>query len=135
MIEFTWPVRVYYEDTDAGGVVYYANYLRYLERARTEFLRKLGFEQDKLATEKNIIFIVRKVTIDYIKPASFNELLNVNARITELRNASMLFQQSILNQQEECICEAEVKIACIDQTTMKPVTIPEFIKSELDHVN
>ncbi len=135
MIEFSWPVRVYYEDTDAGGVVYYANYLKFLERARTELLRNLGFELDNLAREKNILFIVRKVTIDYMKPAFFNELLNVNARITELRKASMLFQQEILNQQEDCICQAEIKIACIDQTTMKPVTIPEFITTELDHVD
>ena len=135
MIEFTWPVRVYYEDTDAGGVVYYANYLKYLERARTEFLRKLGFELDKLASEENIIFIVRKVTIDYLKPAYFNELLKVNAKLDELRKASMLFQQAILNQQEEYICQAEIKIACVNQTTLKPVTIPEFITSELDHVD
>ena len=134
MTEFTWPVRVYYEDTDAGGVVYYANYLKYLERARTEFLRKLGFELDELANRENIIFIVRKVTIDYLKPACFNELLDVNARLAELRKASMLFQQSIFNQQKECLCRADIKIACINQTTMKPVTIPEFITSELDHV-
>ena len=135
MVEFSWPVRVYYEDTDAGGVVYYANYLKYMERARTEFLRKLGFELDRLASNENIVFIVRKVTIDYLKPAFLNELLNVNAKIIELRKASMLFQQVILNQQDEIICQAEVKVACINQTTMKPVTMPEFIISELDHVN
>ena len=135
MVEFSWPVRVYYEDTDAGGVVYYANYLKYMERARTEFLRKLGFELDRLASNENIVFIVRKVTIDYLKPAFLNELLNVNAKIIELRKASMLFQQVILNQQDETICQAEVKVACINQTTMKPVTMPEFIISELDHVN
>lgn len=135
MTEFSWPVRVYYEDTDAGGVVYYANYLKYLERARSEFLRKLGFELDRLAREENILFIVRKVTIDYLKPALFNELLNVSAKITELRKVSMLFQQTIRNRNNECICQAEIRIACIDQTTMKPVTIPEFILSELEHVD
>lgn len=134
MVNFSWPVRVYYEDTDAGGVVYYANYLKYLERARTEFLRKLGFEQDQLASNHDIIFIVRKVTIDYLKPATFNELLQVSARISGLRKASMLFQQAIMNQKEECLCLAEIKIACINQSTMKPVVIPEFITMELDHV-
>jgi acyl-CoA thioester hydrolase len=135
MTEFSWPVRVYYEDTDAGGVVYYANYLRYLERARTEMLRALGFEQDKLARDHNIIFIVRKVTIDYLKPAIFNEELTVNARIAGLRKASMLFEQTILNKQNDLLCQAEIMIACINNKTMKPVSIPAFIFSELDHVN
>lgn len=135
MTEFSWPVRVYYEDTDAGGVVYYANYLRYLERARTEMLRALGFEQDKLARDHNIIFIVRKVTIDYLKPAIFNEELAVNARIAGLRKASMLFEQTILNKQNDLLCQAEIMIACINNKTMKPVSIPAFIISELDHVN
>ena len=133
MTEFSWPVRVYYEDTDAGGVVYYANYLRYLERARTEMLRAIGFEQDKLARENNIIFIVRKVTIDYLKPAIFNEELTVNAKIAGLRKASMLFEQTIINKQCELLCQAEIKIACINNLSMKPVSIPAFIISELAH--
>jgi acyl-CoA thioester hydrolase len=135
MTEFSWPVRVYYEDTDAGGVVYYANYLRYLERARTEMLRAIGFEQDKLARENNIIFIVRKVIIDYLKPAIFNEALTVNAKIAGLRKASMLFEQTIFNNQNELLCQAEIRIACINNKTMKPVSIPEFIISELAHVD
>ena len=135
MNEFVWPVRVYYEDTDAGGFVYYANYLKFLERARTEYLRSIGYEQDQLANVHNIIFIVCSVTIEYIKPAYLNELLNVHAKITAIRKASLLFQQVIHNQQHERICQAEIKIACIDKTTLKPVTIPQFIISELDHVN
>lgn len=135
MSEFTWPVRVYYEDTDAGGVVYYANYLRFLERARTEMLRNLGFELDRLAREKRILFIVRKVTIDYQKPAFMNDMLAVTARIEKLRKASIVFQQSIENQEQETLCRAEVVVACIDNTTMKPVAIPEPVISELDHVN
>lgn len=135
MTEFSWPVRVYYEDTDAGGVVYYANYLRYLERARTEMLRALGFEQDKLAQDHNIIFIVRKVTIDYLRPAIFNEELTVNAKIAGLRKASMLFEQTIHNKQNDLLCQAEIRIACINNKTMKPVSIPAFIISELAHVD
>jgi acyl-CoA thioester hydrolase len=132
---FSWSVRVYYEDTDAGGVVYHACYLKYLERARTEWLRSLGIEQDRLAREQNIIFAVRKATIDYIKPAVFNELLTVNAKITEIRKASILFEQSITNQQKAILCQAEIRIACLDSNTMKPVSIPELILTELDHAN
>lgn len=135
MNEFVWPVRVYYEDTDAGGFVYYANYLKYLERARTEYLRSLGHELDQLANVHNIIFIVCSVTIEYRKPAHLNELLNVSAKIAGIRKASLLFQQVIHNQKHEQICQAEIKIACIDKSTLKPVTIPQFIISELDHVN
>ena len=133
MIEFSWPVRVYYEDTDAGGVVYYANYLKYLERARTEFLRKLGIEQDELEREENIIFAVYSMTIDYLKPAYFNELLNVSAAIAGLRKASVCFQQTVCNQQNDTLCKAQVKITCINSKTLKPVSIPEFITKELGH--
>lgn len=135
MNEFTWPVRVYYEDTDAGGFVYYANYLKYLERARTEWLRSLGFEQDQLVQEHGIIFIVRKVIIEYLKPAFFNDLLTVNAKILEIRKASLLFEQSIINQLKDSLCQAQIKIACVNKETMKPVSIPGHILSELDHVN
>lgn len=135
MTEFTWPVRVYYEDTDAGGVVYYANYLKFLERARTEMLRELGFELDRLAREKHILFIVRKVTIDYHKPAFMDDMLVTSARIEKLRKASIVFQQSIENLEQETLCRAEVIIACIDNITMKPVAIPEPVISELAHVD
>jgi len=132
---FSWPVRVYYEDTDAGGVVYHACYLKYLERARTEWLRSLGFEQDRLAREQRVLFAVRRVTIDYLKPAVFNELLTVNAKIAEVRKASLLFEQSITNQQKVVLCRAEIRIACLDSDTLKPVSIPESILLELDHAN
>ena len=133
MIEFSWPVRVYYEDTDAGGVVYYANYLKYLERARTEYLRSLGIEQDELERKENIIFAVHSMTIEYLKPAFFNELLDVSAIIAELRKASVCFQQTVSNQQHDILCRAQVKVACINSKTLKPVSIPEFITKELGH--
>ena len=93
---FGWPVRVYYEDTDAGGVVYYANYLRFLERARTEWLRALGFEQDALARDAGVIFAVRRVEVDYLKPARFNDALTVHARIAERGRASLVFAQEVI---------------------------------------
>lgn len=134
MIEFSWPIRVYYEDTDAGGVVYYANYLKYLERARTEFLRSLGIEQDELEREGNIIFAVHSVTIDYLKPAFFNELLNVSAIIAEMRKASIYFHQAVSNQRQETLCKAQVKIVCIHSKTLKPVSLPVSITKELGNV-
>ena len=130
--EFNLQVRVYYEDTDAGGVVYHSNYLNFMERARTEFLRHAGFEQNTLIEEKEILFAVRKIKIDYNKPALFNDLLNIKTRIAESRRASLVFEQIIVNQSEETICKAEIRIACLNSTTMKPESIPETILSELN---
>lgn len=95
MKEFNWPVRVYYEDTDAGGVVFYANYLKFFERARTEMLRSVGFEQDNLLAEQNLIFVVRSVKVDYLKPARFNELLDVSAKVIEYKKTNFTFEQAI----------------------------------------
>ncbi len=133
--EFIWPVRVYYEDTDAAGVVFYANYLNFMERARTEWLRKIGFEQDKLKQEKNLLFAVRNVTIDYLKPAYFNELLSVKSKLIDQRPASLVFNQSIFNDNNVKLCVAEIKIACLNSINMKPKPIPKTILTELDHVN
>lgn len=135
MNDFTWPVRVYYENTDAGGVVYHADYLSFMERARTEWLRSLGFEQDRLTKEQKIIFTVCRVTIDYMKPAVFDELLTVKTGVLKLGKASILFQQSIVNEKKETMCLAEIKVACINASSMKPAPIPDNIISEMDHVN
>jgi len=130
--EFTLQVRVYYEDTDAGGVVYHSNYLNFMERARTEWLRHIGFEQHTLIEKDEILFAVRKIDIDYHKPALFNELLDIKTRIIHTRRASLVFEQIIVNQSEENICKAEIKIACLNSTTMKPEPIPENILLELN---
>ncbi|OGT35409.1 MAG: tol-pal system-associated acyl-CoA thioesterase [Gammaproteobacteria bacterium RBG_16_51_14] len=135
MNDFSWPVRVYYEDTDAGGVVYYANYLRFMERARSEWLRSLGHEQDRLIQEEKIIFAVRQVTIDYHKPARFNDMLNVNTTIQKKRGASLYFLQTIRNQQGELLCQAMVKIACLNAETMKPRPLPDTIFAGLRNVD
>ncbi|RDH84929.1 MAG: tol-pal system-associated acyl-CoA thioesterase [endosymbiont of Galathealinum brachiosum] len=128
-MNFNWPVRVYYEDTDSGGVVYYANYLKFMERARTEFLRHLGFEQDQLIDRENIIFAVRSVQCDYKSPARFNDELIITADLTELKKASMLFEQKIFrnNQQDKILCQGQVRIACLHADTFKPCAIPESI--------
>ncbi len=130
--EFTLQVRVYYEDTDAGGVVYHSNYLNFMERARTEWLRHIGFEQHTLIEQNEILFAVCKISIDYHKPALFNELLNVKTRLADQRKASLVFEQIISNQSDEIICKAMIKIACLNSTTMKPDPIPETILSELN---
>ena len=132
-IEFTWPVRVYYEDTDAGGVVYYANYLKFLERARTEFLRDLGFEQDQLKQEYGIIFAVHSLSIRYRKPAVFNDALAVTADIVDVGRARLTFQQMITKDKDSSvICSAEVSIACLNADRFTPARIPDHILEVLN---
>jgi len=131
MKEFNWPVRVYCEDTDAGGVVFYANYLKFFERARTEMLRSVGFEQDNLLAEQNLIFVVRSVKVDYLKPARFNELLDVSAKVIEYKKTNFTFEQAITRQQDT-LCTGEIRIACLDAQSMKPKLIPSAI---LEHLN
>jgi len=128
-MNFKWPVRVYYEDTDAGGVVYYANYLKFMERARTEYLRHKGFEQDQLIEQQNIIFAVRSVQCDYKSPARFNDDLTVTAKIIELKKASMLFEQKIIknNQPNKILCQGHIRIACLHADNFKPCAIPNSI--------
>ena len=120
---FTFPVRVYYEDTDAGGIVYYANYLKFFERSRTEWLRALGIEQDFLLSQ-NVAFVVSQVLMDNKKPARFNDLLTVTSQISTLKRASMVFMQQIHNSAGELICSAQVKVACVALQEMKARAIP-----------
>ena len=131
---FTWPVRVYYEDTDLGGVVYHANYLRYLERARTEWLRSLGFEQDALLHHHKVQFVVVEAKIKYHRPARFNDELLVSAKVIEKGRASLGFSQVIrlAGSAGGQVCSAEVRVACIDSVTFKPVVLPREILEELD---
>ncbi len=128
IMEFLWPVRVYYEDTDSGGVVYYANYLKFMERARTEWLRSLGFEQDQLLEKEGVLFAVRRVEVDYRRPARFNDALTVSASIKSRGKASLTFQQEIRAEDDDrLLCAGEVKVACIDARRFSPAPIPESI--------
>ena len=130
--EFIWPIRVYYEDTDSGGVVYYANYLKFMERARTEWLRHLGFEQDQLAEQEGIIFAVRRVEVDFLLPARFNDALEVRVGIVERKRVSMTFSQEIVNTSSgRTLCSGRVQIASIDATGFRPRPIPESVLKEL----
>lgn len=123
------PVRVYYEDTDSGGVVYYANYLKFMERARTEWLRSLGYEQDELIEKEGVIFAVRSVQLDYLKPARFNDLLHVSAQVAQMGRASMTFDQQITlaGGDDSVLCRGQIKIACLDAKTLRPMPIPQSV--------
>jgi len=130
MTIFHWPVRVYYEDTDAGGVVFYANYLKFFERARTEMLRSMGFEQDQLISEQKVIFVVRSVQIDYLSSARFNESLDVTAEVTQAKKVSLSFEQ-IITRNGDVLCKGKIRIACLDAETMKPKAIPDNLLQKL----
>jgi acyl-CoA thioester hydrolase len=141
--EFSWPVRVYYEDTDSGGVVYYANYLKFMERARTELLRSIGYQQDQLQQELGIIFAVHSVNIQYRKPARFNDELNVVTLISALGKASISFKQSVylestshgdesVNSSSGLLSEADIKIACLNAKKFTTQSIPASIIKKIN---
>jgi acyl-CoA thioester hydrolase len=134
---FNWPIRVYYEDTDSGGVVYHSNYLNFMERARTEWLRHLGFEQTYIRDELNVIFVVHNMQIIFKKPAKFNDMLTITSQLTSLGRGSFEFMQTITTNepvlgQRNILVEAQVKLACVNALTFKPVGIPEPIKSTME---
>jgi acyl-CoA thioester hydrolase len=120
---FSWPVRVYYEDTDTGGVVYYANYLKFLERARTEWLRALGFELPELARDHGAMFIVRSLEIEYLRPAAFNDEIAVTVELEQVGGGQITLKQRIARGAEE-LATARVRLACVNTATFRPVRIP-----------
>ena len=132
---FSWPARVYWEDTDGGGIVYYANYLRFLERARTEWLRSLGHSQQAMAQEAGIVFTVASLTVDYRRPARLDDELTVTCEPHADRAATIRFQQAIFRGrnpgEEPPILTAEVRVACVDTRTLKPRRLPESLKNVL----
>ncbi len=119
-------VRVYYEDTDHGGVVYHANYLRFMERARTEMLRVHGLELDRLEREDGAVFAVRRATLDFVAPARFNQLLLVSTRIGRATPVRMIFRQEI-TADKQLLCRGEVEVACLNAATFRPQRIPQQI--------
>ncbi len=127
---FHYSIRVFYEDTDAGGIVYYANYLKFAERARTEWLRELGISQSILL-EQNLAFVVRKVEMDNKASAKLDDLLTVTSIISNIRKASLVFSQQIFNQHQQLLCEVDVLIASVNLQRGKPCAIPETILGAL----
>ena len=130
MLRYSIPVRVYIEDTDAGGIVYYANYLRFMERARTEWLRACGIELDTLQDEHRKMFVVRSVQIDFHSPAKFNEQLTVSANLVTLKSASLVCEQRIMRG-EVLLTESTVRLVCVNVDSMAPCAIPTEIKEAM----
>ncbi len=133
---FSYPVRVYYEDTDAGAVVYYANYLKFMERARTELLRTRGFEQRQLMHEDGLVFAVVAAEIRYHRPARLDDRLEVTAVVTEHTRTSMTFEQSIFRGglEGELLCGATIRAACLAFPSFRPRAIPERVLQELSRL-
>ncbi|WP_426416550.1 tol-pal system-associated acyl-CoA thioesterase [Aestuariirhabdus sp. LZHN29] len=130
-LPFAINIRVYFEDTDAGGIVYYVNYLKFMERARTEYLRGLGYEQQRLFDDE-LMFVVHSLNARYHRPARLDDLLRLELRVTRAARSYLLFQQKVINQQDdELLCEAEVKVACVQSGNMKPRAIPEAMRDAM----
>ncbi len=128
---FSWPVRVYWEDTDAYGVVYYANYLKFLERARSEWLRSFGFEQPELIAQHRGVFVVRRVEADYLLPARFNDSLVVDALVVEQSRTSLVMNQRVLRG-EELLLAARVTLVWVHEKNFKPARIPAEVLESLN---
>ena len=126
-------VRVYYEDTDAGGVVYYANYLKYIERGRTEHLRELGFELVTIANESGLVFVVKSVKADYLLPAFLDDTIEVQTSIELVKHASLIFTQKITNIEKNTVLfKAEVKVVSVLKNNLKPCAFPQEIMEKLN---
>lgn len=130
--EFLWPVRVYYEDTDAIGVVYHAAYLRFMERARTEWLRARGFEQDTLRAA-GVVFPVRRIDVHYLRPARFNERLQVSVAVASAGRVGLHLRQAVRRADGAEVARAAVEVVCVDPDSFRPRRIPAHIHAELLH--
>jgi acyl-CoA thioester hydrolase len=128
---FRWPVRVYYEDTDAGGIVYYANYLRFLERARTEWLAAAGFTHDELEREHRVAFVVHRLEIEYRQPARLYDALEVTLSLTGRGRGRLVMAQDVLRE-GATLAEATVTLACLDSATRKPTRIPAPVAAKME---
>lgn len=126
-MKHTLDIRIYYEYTDAGGIVYNANYLNFAERGRTEFLRDIGFQCSEVQKELGLLFVVRKVTIDYLMTAKLDDLLQIVTSFKEIKNSSFVMQQTVMRD-GEIICDMEVVLVCVHEVGYKPTRLPEKIK-------
>lgn len=132
---FDWQIRVYYEDTDAAGVVYHSSYLNYMERARTEWLRSAGYSQNTLINRENVAFVVVNINLDFIAPATLDELLDIHSNIISCAGSKMIFDQYVVNQKGELKCQGNIQTVCINPNNFKPKRIPEKIKAKLNYDN
>lgn len=136
-MEHKLDIRVYYESTDAGGVVYHANYLNFAERGRTEFLRHIGHENSGLTKEFGTIFVVRHIEIDYLKPAVLDDLLSVHTSVATIKNSSFVMNQKVYKQntpdnKPELLSDMKVTLVCVDANTIKPIRLPAVVRDEFE---
>jgi acyl-CoA thioester hydrolase len=127
VVRYTHPLRIYWEDTDAGGVVFYANYLKFFERARTEWLRACGFEQERLRAEAGVMFVVADTQVRYLKPARLDDVLHITVAVRESGRASMRLSQ-VAWRGDERLCEGEIRIGCVDALRFAPKAIPQALR-------
>jgi acyl-CoA thioester hydrolase len=128
---YSFPVRIYFENTDAGGVVYHAEYLKLLERSRTEWLRHLGFDHQALARNHNALFIVSSLSIDFVKPARLDDMVAVSVKLESLGKVRCVFAQEI-RREDEVLVKAKVTVASVNALTLKPVEIPEALRKKME---
>ncbi len=126
MREFNLPVRVYIEDTDAGGIVYYVNYLKFMERARTEFMRQLGFDKPAILDDGKLL-VVHSLETQYKRPALLDDALQVTAQVIRLKRSFLVFRQQV-KRGDTVMCEADIKVACVERESMKPTAIPDIMR-------
>ncbi|MBI4938683.1 MAG: tol-pal system-associated acyl-CoA thioesterase [Nitrosomonadales bacterium] len=127
---YNLPIRVYFQDTDAGGVVYHASYVNFMERARTEWLReRCGYSNAGLMKEFGVVFVVRSLKLEYLKPALLDDLLNVTAQVKETGRSRVLLKQDVLRGEEKLV-EAEVHLVCVAVDSFKPVSVPEVLRKQ-----
>ena len=131
---FTWTVRVYYEDTDTGGIVYYANYLKFFERARTEWLRAAGFEQRAMADQHGLQFVVAEMRCQYARPARLDDVIEIDVRVSHLARVSLVFEQTA-RRGDEILATAWVKAACIDSRRFCPAAMPDDMRAAFATLN
>ncbi len=135
---FRWPVRVYYEDTDTGGVVYYANYLRFFERARTEWLRRAGVSQQLMTEQENVMFVVKRTAIDYHAPAKLDDALEISVTVEKIGRASVNFSQEawrVGGSGAELLCSGEIRVGCIATASLRPTGIPSAVLKKIMNLN
>ncbi|MGC8508234.1 MAG: tol-pal system-associated acyl-CoA thioesterase [Thiomonas sp.] len=133
---FNWPVRVYWEDTDAGGIVYYANYLKFFERARTEWLRSLGLAQSELAAQSGLVFVVADLQLRYAAPARLDDALQIQLRVLDLGAASLQVAQQAWRTDAQgapatLLCEASVRVGCVQSASLRPARIPADVRARI----
>ncbi|MBE5317223.1 MAG: tol-pal system-associated acyl-CoA thioesterase [Xanthomonadales bacterium] len=129
--EFSWPVRVYWEDTDAGGVVYHASYVRFLERGRSEWLRALGIHQQALATDRDLLFAIRAMQLDFLRAARLDDELTVRTSMKSRRGASLVFEQGIWRS-DELVLRAEVRAVCLVASSFRPQPLPDDLFTDVE---